>query len=314
MGKLRRRNRHQDAMRAPSTAARRKPAQSVEDNGLANEQHALGNQAVQRLIDAHGVQPKLTVGAPNDAYEQEADRVANQVMGMTTPTTESAGGAHGIQRMEENVHRAGKEDDKKKEPTKKESPKKEAGGKEAGGKEGAKDKKKEDDKAKRKPIMDDEKKEEEPVQREAADEGLVPEVSPALEASLNAQSGGGQPLPDSLQSFFEPRIGADLSDVRLHTDQQAAEAAAALEAQAFTRDRDVFFGAGLYEPQSSRGLWLLAHELTHTVQQTKEAGAPDRDPQPGSAGTAFAIELPAKPLLVARKDDEEEEPSEKPRE
>jgi hypothetical protein len=293
MARVRRKQRQHDATRG--APARRKPVQRAEQRPLEAQQHALGNQAVQRLIDSHAVQPKLTVGAPHDAYEQEADRVANHVMGMSPTTSAGTEGAQSIQRMEEDVHRAGKEKEEKKE-----------GKKEAGGKEGGKDKKKDDDKAKRKPIMDDEKKEEEPVQREAV-EAAVPEVSPALEAALEAQKGGGDPLPDSLQEFFEPRIGADLSDVRIHTDQQAAQAAADLEAQAFTRGQDVYFGAGYFDPQSTSGQWLLAHELTHTVQQTRQPGEPERDPQSGRLDPSFPIEVPhATPLLVARKEDEED--------
>jgi hypothetical protein len=294
-------------MRAPATT-RRKPVQRVEQSPLEAQQHALGNQAVQRLIDSRAVQPKLTVGAPNDVYEQEADRVADHVMGMSPQTAAGSAGTQTVHRTE--VHRA--EDDKKKDAKGTDAPKKEggkAGGKEAGGKDGGKDKKKEDDKAKRKPILDDEKdKKDEEVQREATDEALVPEVSPALEASLDAQHGGGEPLPDSLKEFFEPRIGADLSDVRIHTDQRAADAAAELEAQAFTHERDVYFGAGYFEPESTRGRWLLAHELTHTVQQTKTSGSPDQGAVSNDVEPPRAIAPTAAPLLVARKEDEEEPP------
>lgn len=307
MARLRRKTRQPDTMRAPATA-RRKPIQRVEHNPLEAQQHALGNQAVQRLIESRGVQPKLTVGAPNDVYEQEADRVADQVMGMTPEASHGSSAPQAVQRMPE-VHRA---DEEKKDAKGKETPKKEGGkadakaGKDAGGK----DKKKEDEKTRRKAILDDEKdKKDEEVQREAADEALVPEVSPALEATLDAQSSGGEPLPESLKEFFEPRIGADLSDVRLHTDQRAAEAAAELDAQAFTHGRDVYFGAGYFEPDSTRGRWLLAHELTHTIQQTKTPGSPDRDP--AGADVEAPVAVPAArtaPLLVAVKEEEDEEP------
>jgi hypothetical protein len=306
MARLRRKTRQPDTMRAPATA-RRKPIQRAEQNPLEAQQHALGNQAVQRLIDSRAVQPKLTVGAPNDVYEQEADRVADQVVGMTPTTAPGSAGAHAVQRRA--VHRAGKDEEKKQDTKGKDTKGKETGKKEAGGKEAGKDKKKDDDKAKRKAILDDEKdKKDEEVQREAAEESPVPEVSPALEASLDAQSGGGDPLPESLKEFFEPRIGADLSEVRLHTDQRAAEAAAELEAQAFTRDRDVYFGAGYFEPQSTRGRWLLAHELTHTVQQAKKPGSPDHDPAGGSVEAPFAIVKPAAAALIVVREEDEEEP------
>lgn len=79
--------------------------------------------------------------------------------------------------------------------------------------------------------------------------------------------GGGQPLSASSRAFFEPRLGADLSNVRVHTDANATGTAKALNAKAFTVGRDVVFGAGQYEPASNEGRRLLAHELTHVVQQ-----------------------------------------------
>jgi hypothetical protein len=74
-------------------------------------------------------------------------------------------------------------------------------------------------------------------------------------------------LPESERHFFEPRFGADFSQVRVHADGQAAEAARAVNARAFTLGRDVVFGGGEYQPRSSEGSRLLAHELTHVVQQ-----------------------------------------------
>jgi hypothetical protein len=67
--------------------------------------------------------------------------------------------------------------------------------------------------------------------------------------------------------FFEPRLGVDLSGVRVHHDGGAARLAASVNARAFTVGRDVFFGAGEWAPGTARGDRLLAHELTHTIQQ-----------------------------------------------
>jgi hypothetical protein len=77
----------------------------------------------------------------------------------------------------------------------------------------------------------------------------------------------GRPLDDSLRTFFEPRFGYDFTNVRIHTDTQAAETARALKARAFTEGRDIVFGAGQYAPGTTEGQRLLAHELTHVVQQ-----------------------------------------------
>jgi hypothetical protein len=77
----------------------------------------------------------------------------------------------------------------------------------------------------------------------------------------------GQPLDAPHRAFFEPRFGHDFSQVRVHTDLRAAAAARGVAAQAFTVGEHVVFGEGQYAPESARGRHLLAHELTHVVQQ-----------------------------------------------
>lgn len=110
------------------------------------------------------------------------------------------------------------------------------------------------------------KEEEETAQAKSA-AVTEPTVSPDVENSIQAMRGGGKPLPDDTRHFYETRMGYDLSGVRIHTDASAHDAATHLNAQAFTIKQDIFFGAGRYEPQTNSGKWLLAHELTHTVQQ-----------------------------------------------
>jgi hypothetical protein len=83
----------------------------------------------------------------------------------------------------------------------------------------------------------------------------------------------GQPLDAEARAFFEPRFGFDFSQVRVHSGASADEAARSVSATAFTVDRDVFFGSGRYSPRSRGGRTLLAHELTHVVQQ-RNAGTP----------------------------------------
>lgn len=78
----------------------------------------------------------------------------------------------------------------------------------------------------------------------------------------------GQPLDAATRSFMEPRFGHDFSGVRVHTDARAAESARAVNALAYTVGRDVVFGAGQHQPQSSAGQRLMAHELAHVVQQS----------------------------------------------
>jgi hypothetical protein len=89
-----------------------------------------------------------------------------------------------------------------------------------------------------------------------------------VESQLNNSKGGGSPLPDEVRSFMEARFGADLSQVRVHTGSEAVEMNKELNAQAFTHGKDIYFGSGRYNPGSSEGKHLLAHELTHVLQQT----------------------------------------------
>jgi hypothetical protein len=76
-----------------------------------------------------------------------------------------------------------------------------------------------------------------------------------------------------VRTYFEPRFGVDFGQVRVHSDAEAARMNRELNAQAFTHRQDVFFGAGRYSPESSEGKRLLAHELTHVVQQSYSVGA-----------------------------------------
>ncbi|HET8631526.1 MAG TPA: DUF4157 domain-containing protein [Thermomicrobiales bacterium] len=83
----------------------------------------------------------------------------------------------------------------------------------------------------------------------------------------------GRPLDAATRSFMEPRFGHDFSGVRVHTDARAAESARAVGALAYTVGRDLVFGAGQYVPGSRSGQRLLAHELTHVVQQRASGGS-----------------------------------------
>jgi len=90
---------------------------------------------------------------------------------------------------------------------------------------------------------------------------------PGVESSINSAKGGGKPLSTGESSYYEPRFGSDFSGVRIHTGGQANDLSRSVNAKAFTVGSDIFFGSGQYNPDTSDGKKLMAHELTHTVQQ-----------------------------------------------
>ncbi|MEI7507015.1 MAG: DUF4157 domain-containing protein [Actinomycetes bacterium] len=92
-------------------------------------------------------------------------------------------------------------------------------------------------------------------------------VGDSIESDISRETGRGSGLDGSTRGQFEGFFGVDLGGVRLHADSKAAELSRSLGAEAFTVGNDVFFGEGRFTPGSSSGLGLLAHELTHVVQQ-----------------------------------------------
>lgn len=260
-----------------------------DENPLLAKPQALGNQAMQRLLQTRSIQAKLAVSQPDDEYEKEADRIADRVMTMPAPS-----GEVGIQRQ------AIEGDELQPKPLASEitplvqrqlSPEEE--------------KKEEEEKLKvqtkplnsliqRETIPEDEKKKEEEslkVQRVANSGGSV--VSSDLKENLNSSKGSGHSLPEDVRAFMEPRFGNDFSQVRVHTDGKAIQMNQNLNAQAFTQGRDVYFGAGKAPSKDV----LTAHELTHVVQQGgtgqastifKQPLMVQRDPQPKNANDRMA--------------------------
>jgi hypothetical protein len=111
---------------------------------------------------------------------------------------------------------------------------------------------------------------------------------PAVEAAIDRMSSsGGSPLDGNARARLEPGFGRDLGAVRVHSDAAAHQAAADLDARAFTVGRDIFFAPGEYRPDSVDGDRLLAHELTHVVQQ--RSGPVDGTP----TGDGIAVSHPS---------------------
>jgi hypothetical protein len=106
------------------------------------------------------------------------------------------------------------------------------------------------------------------------------EASPELESAIKKEKGGGRSLPADVVGFMAPRFKADFSGVRIHTGGKAENLATRLGARAFTFGRDIFFNAGQFQPATPEGMELIAHELTHTIQQREVV---QREVQPDSA-------------------------------
>jgi hypothetical protein len=228
------------------------PAHQSTVQRLLALQRTHGNASVQRLI-----QYKLTVSQPGDPYEQEADRVAEAA----TQSNEQSGGAATIDREPDTdltINRmcsdCGEELNRAASP--------------------------DDDREKEKEVMslqrqpEEDKDKEGVVARVASGDALS--VDGAVEEEIRGLPGNGSPLPPAVQSSMESGVGYDFDAVRVHTDTNAGHLARAVNARAFTVGSDIVFGSGEYSPQSKDGQKLLAHELTHVVQQT---GPAQRSPQ-----------------------------------
>lgn len=92
-------------------------------------------------------------------------------------------------------------------------------------------------------------------------------VRKSMESRLTMAKGGGSPLPGEIRAFMEPRFGLDFSHVRVHTENDAVQLSRQLNAQAFTHRSDIYFGDNKFKPGTYEGNRLIAHELTHVVQQ-----------------------------------------------
>jgi hypothetical protein len=119
------------------------------------------------------------------------------------------------------------------------------------------------------------------------------DVGSALQPAIQQARGGGKPLVSGLRRLMEPAFRADFSDVRVHDDTEADRLSRLLDARAFTTGRDIFLRSGEYRPASREGRALLAHELTHVVQQGRAAACP--------SGTFTPAPAPVQRLTTAKK-------------
>ena len=202
-------------------------------------------------------QAKLTIGQPGDSYEQEADSVAQQVMQrMAQP-----GNRQSIQRQEAPEE----EEELQMKPLdistlqRQEAPE-------------------EEEELQMKPLdistlqrqeapEEEEELQMSPMVQRKGQGGMA--ATPDLETSINQARGGGQPLGDNIRKPMEQAFGANFGGVKVHTDSRSDQLNQSIQARAFTTGQDVFFRQGEYNPGSRGGQELLAHELTHVVQQNR---------------------------------------------
>jgi len=223
------------------------------------------------------IQAKLTVSTPDDPQEKEADEVANKVMRMpepiaTTPLPE---------KNEEKLQRKEKEEEEVQ--AKQEQP--------LANKIQCKAEPEEKLQAKlNNTVYRASETHKEPELESGTDAGRdqivnrknislyhsdvmrqsgrgPPTSSIPFEQTLASSKGGGSALPGDTKAFMESRFNTDFSGVRIHTDPTAASLSRSINAQAFAHGNDIYFNSGKFSPDSTTGKTLLAHELTHTVQQ-----------------------------------------------
>jgi hypothetical protein len=248
------------------------------------------------------IQPKLTIGQPDDKYEEEADQVADQVMRMPEPKGSLVNGQSPLVQRKTGCSSCGEMDEEEPIQTKpigdRITPLVQRQVDEE--EEEVQPKLNGNDKIQRQVDEEPDEEEEEPAQLKALSNKSPPSpVGPGLQASVQSLKGGGKPLSAASRAFFEPRFGRDFSGVRVHHDPQAAKAAQAVNAQAFTMGRNVVFGAGKYSPATAAGKRLLAHELTHVMQQAHTGRRllqrKAKPPQKAGKKNLRQVILPAKP-------------------
>ncbi len=232
------------------------------DRGAAKRSAGPGNQALARqLADGAAavgggvIQAKLTVGPAGDRYEREADAVADAVMTSPAADTQRQGPDEDELQMSR-IQRQGAEE----EELQMSRIQRQEGGE-----------------------MEDEELQLSRIQRQGAEEeelqmsripgdemGIGPEggdLDSSTESAITAASGSGRSLDSSVRREMESSFGADFSSVRVHTGPESDGLNASMGARAFTQGSDVFVRSGDYAPGSPAGKHLLAHELTHVVQQ-----------------------------------------------
>lgn len=222
----------------------------------------ISGSAPTRAKGSGRTQAKLKIGATNDPYEREADSVADRVVKQVSNSLPGDQHRHANGGISNTVVKRSAPEDKPErkemddEPIRKEE-------------------------IQRKPIFESnaDPDDDPPVQRKCeacSEEEMVSRKEEAsagsdapdrIESRLKSSEGGGKPLTPDVNASMSKAMGYDFGDVRIHNDKDAEQMSDDLNAKAFTHGNDIYFNAGNYDTNSTAGRHLLAHELTHTVQQ-----------------------------------------------
>ena len=244
-----------------STGSKAKQQQPAGNSFLGKEEgsHAFFGEK-EPAKEPFFVQRKLTIGKPNDHYEKQADQVADQVvqrMSQPAPVQAKAATPTPVSTVPPGHVPAAAAQAGALQMKEQEGKEEEISG--------------EEKKLQRKPIFDSMGDPPDDVQKKetgaAPDSDTKDMAGSGLEARLQKTKGSGAPLPADTKMAMESSMGADFSNVRVHTGTEAAELSNDLQAQAFTHGNDIYFNDNKFDATSSSGRHLLAHELTHTVQQ-----------------------------------------------
>jgi hypothetical protein len=224
-------------------------------------QRSIGNQAVMRLMESSDIRHSseaaepLAINEPGDRFEREADSVADQVMrAPQTSVSRSLSSGAGLQRK---CAACRDEEEEQKLQRQIASPADDTQIQRQilPGAEGVS--------LQRKCAACEE--EEDALLQRKEDGSTGADFAPGIVHDVLRAP--GRPLDGETRAFMEPRFGYDFSGVRVHNDERAAESARAVNASAYTVGSHVVFGQGQHAPSSDHGRRLLAHELTHVVQQ-----------------------------------------------
>ncbi len=197
-----------------------------------------------------GVQAKLNIGKPNDKYEVEADRVADKIVSNNKETASN----NSFFNATSPIHK--KEDSKIQKNDSSEIQEKPVAQSIT-------------PLVQSQPLQKCDCKDESVQKKEDKDVETDTSAHPDFESRLNSSKGSGSALSKETKTEMESGFGTNFSNVKVHTDSTAVQMNKELGAQAFANGNDIYFNEGKYNPNSKEGKHLLAHELTHTVQQGK---------------------------------------------